>query len=108
MNKRTMVLPLFLILLLAISCNYVQNRIKNLRESSISGVVVEKYREKWNHGSPIVKLNTGVEVGVVSWAKSSFLWEQIEVGDSIIKPIGELDLQLYKKNGDHFLYKFKE
>jgi hypothetical protein len=81
---------------------------KETKESNISGVVIEKYREKWNHGSPVVKLNTGVVIGVVSWAKDSYLWEHIEIGDSISKPKGTTDLTLFKKNGDYFLYKFKE
>jgi len=105
---RSSVLPFFLIVLLAISCNYVQNRIKNLRESNISGVVIDKYREKWNHGSPVIKLNNGAVVGIIGWTKDSYLWEQIEIGDSVSKPTSTTDLILYKKNGDYFLYKFNE
>lgn len=108
MKNKSPISVLFFIVLIFHSCNFVQNRTNELKKSNISGVVIEKYREKWNHGSPVVKLNTGIVFGVVSWAKDSYLWEQIEIGDSISKPPGTTDLTLFKKNGDYFLYKFNE
>jgi hypothetical protein len=108
MINKSILFILILVILISNSCNYVQNRMNELKESDISGIVIEKYQEKLNHGSPVVKLNSGVVFGVVSWAKDSYLWEQIEIGDSISKPPGTTDLTLFKKNGDYFLYKFNE
>jgi len=94
--------------LLQQSCNYVEKRHEQRKQTNIRGVVVEKYEDKWNHGSPMLKLKTGSEIGVGSWSKGSNFWEQVEVGDSISKPPGTTDLTLFKKNGDYFLYKFNE
>ena len=99
---------LFSFLLFNQSCNYVEKRYEQRKTSTIQGVVVEKYRDKWNHGSPMLKLNTGRIIGIGSWAKNSYLWEHIEIGDSISKPSGTTDLTLLKKNGEYFLYTFNE
>jgi hypothetical protein len=99
---------LYLFLLFNQSCNYVEKRHDKRKISTIQGVVVQKYRDKWNHGSPMLKLNTGSIIGVGSWAKNSYLWEHIEIGDSISKLSGTTDLTLFKKNGEYFLYTFNE
>lgn len=99
---------LFSILFLLFSCNYVQKRTKDLEKREYNGVVIKKYKEKWNHGSPVVKFSSGIEFGVGSWAKGSQLWENIDVGDSISKPSGTLILKLFKQNGGQESYSFNE
>jgi len=64
-----------IIMTLIISCNYAKNRYSEIKASNISGIVIEKNREKWNHGSKVFKINTGKEIGVESWVKGSYLWE---------------------------------
>ena len=108
MKSKIRLFNLIILITLVISCNNVKNRYNEMKAGKISGIIKEKYREKWNHGSPVVKLNTGKVFGVVSWAKGSSLWEMIEIGDSIIKPSGITNLTLYKKNGESFVFIFRE
>jgi hypothetical protein len=90
---------LLLVISLCVSCN--RHVDKQILKEKISGLVVKKYRDKINHGSPCVDLKDGTTLGLLLWhSDTSDLWEFIAVGDSVYKPYGVYLLKVIKPSGE--------
>ena len=71
-------------------------------------MVIDKYKKKGNHDQPCVEItqsdNKIVEVGFSSWG--SGIWSYVQVGDSLIKPKGELDIVIKRKGESPRKFKY--
>lgn len=67
--------------------------LENRKEESYSGVVAEKYVDSAEHCTPMLKLTN---TNVISLENN--FWDQIGVGDSIVKNKDEAYITLYKNN----------
>lgn len=84
------------------SCDFgVERKMNDFKNEEISGVIIEKYRDKWNHNHPMVKINNGSDIAIGDWETrgSDYLWPYIEIGDSIIKRSGDFNLYIVKPSG---------
>lgn len=95
-------LLLFVILLTAMAfwANYLSGNeafykraLENSKEESYSGIVIEKYIDSSQHCTPMIKFTSNSSNAVIN----SF-WDEVEVGDSIVKVKGQPNIYLYKNN----------
>lgn len=72
-----------------------ENQYKNARYSIMtnvfSGIVIEKYRDEWNHNNAMIKFKRGKDIGI-----EDIFWNQIKIRDSIVKRKGELFIEVYR------------
>jgi hypothetical protein len=100
-NKENILKLLFLVtLLVAIvfwadylsgSEAFYKRALKNRKEESFSGIVIEKYIDSTQHCNPMLKFASNSSNAVVN----SF-WDEVEIGDSIVKIKGQTNINLYK------------
>lgn len=82
----------------------------SLTRLKIRGVIVNKYIDNFNHAAPVlvyVESNKEEEFYVGRWDDNTGLWEDTQIGDSLIKESNTLDLCVKKKNGSYIIYKSK-
>lgn len=69
---------------------------KEFQDEKISGYIIKKYRQ-WNHDLPVIVLDDGTEIDITSWSRgNNIFWKYAQVGDSIYKASGSLDLEVIK------------
>jgi hypothetical protein len=105
--RKTLLLSILIILLN--SCNFsVDFSKKRTKKIDISGIVVEKYRELANHNLPCVDLNSNNTIGIDPWNRKADLWGYIQIGDSVYKPSGTLNLKVVKPTGESKVFEYDE
>lgn len=72
---------------------FYKRALENRKEESYSGIVIEKYIDSSQHCTPMLKFTHNVSVPL----ENSF-WDEVEVGDSIVKIKGQIYVNLYKDN----------
>lgn len=87
------------------SIDYGKNRTK---ESEISGIVVKKYRHSVIHDTPCIDLNNNGSIGIEPWNRYTEFWEYIQIGDSVYKPSGSLNLKVIKSTGETKDFEYKK
>lgn len=101
-KRNVLKLLLFVILLTAMAfwANYLSGNeafykraLENSKEESYSGIVIEKYIDSSQHCTPMIKFTSNLSNAVIN----SF-WDEVEVGDSIVKVKGQPNIYLYKNN----------
>lgn len=70
---------------------FYKRALENRKEESYSGIVIEKYIDSSQHRTPMLKFTSNTSVPL----ENSF-WDEVEVGDSIVKVKGESNIYLYK------------
>ena len=86
-----------------------ENRFRNhIQELYFKGVILKIYNDVDNHNMYTFKIKTSNSYfdGVADIFPDS--WEYAEVGDSIIKLNGELNITIKKKNGDSKIFYYQE
>ncbi|MFW0737429.1 hypothetical protein [Flavobacterium sp. T12S277] len=73
--------------------DFYKRALENRKKESYSGIVIEKYIDSSQHRTPMLKFTSSSNTAVVN----SF-WDEIEVGDSIVKVKGQPNIYLYKNN----------
>ncbi|WP_291286434.1 hypothetical protein [Flavobacterium sp.] len=73
--------------------DFYKRALENRKKESYSGIVIEKYIDSSQHRTPMLKLTSSSNTAVVN----SF-WDEVEVGDSIVKVKGQPNIYLYKNN----------
>ncbi len=107
--KRIIYIFIAVIILMFQSCNYFKGRENRFKQEELSGIVIGKYFDKWNHKAPMLKLKNGQNIGINSWNnKSEDIWYYIEIGDSIYKGVGKLDLDVIKPSGYKKTFRYLE
>lgn len=91
---------LVLIILMFFLSNYLSGNeafykraLENRKEESYSGIVIEKYIDSAEHCTPMLKFTSNSSISL----ENSF-WDEVKVGDSIVKTKGETTINLYKNN----------
>lgn len=101
-KRNVLKLLLFVILLTAMAfwANYLSGNeafykraLENSKEESYSGIVIEKYIDSSQHCTPMIKFTSNSSNAAIN----SF-WDEVEVGDSIVKVKGQPNIYLYKNN----------
>jgi hypothetical protein len=91
------------------SCNFFKGRENRFKQDEISGIVAKKYINEMHHFHKCIILNSGEDIGLGSWSNSSEdIWQYIEVGDSIFKGVGELDIAIIKPSGHKKTFRYLE
>ena len=76
---------------------YLEQALKANVEQSYKGVIEEKYADKMNHNSPMIKFTDGNSIGL-----NGFFWDKVQVGDSISKVQGDSVIQVFR-NGEKII-----
>lgn len=79
------------------------NRILKIRiEEHYSGVILQKYIDTLDHSTPKLKLtNTIISL-------ENRFWDQVSIGDSIVKMENEAYITLYKVNKEKVIFNYNE
>ncbi len=83
---------------------------KDTKELNLSGKVIKKYLDDWNHGAAtVIMINEKgqFKYQIDDWAVYSDLWSYLYVGDSIIKPSGTLTLRVKHPDGTFKDYRYQ-
>ncbi len=113
MIKKETVLKLLLLVILvtvmAFWANYLSGNeafykraLENRKEESYSGIVLEKYIDSSQHCTPMLKFTSSSSNAVVD----SF-WDEVEIGDSIVKVKGQSSIYSYKNNQLKQIFDYK-
>lgn len=70
---------------------FYKRALENRKEESYSGIVIEKYIDSSQHCTPMLKFKSNTSVPL----ENSF-WDEVEIGDSIVKIKGQTNINLYK------------
>lgn len=70
---------------------FYKRALENRKEESFSGIVIEKFIDSSEHCTPMLKFASNSSNAVVN----SF-WDEVEVGDSIVKVKDQSSIYLYK------------
>lgn len=73
---------------------YLEEALKINMEQTYQGVIQEKYVEKMNHNSRMIRFTDGTSIGV-----NGFFRGKMQVGDSISKVKGDSVIQVFR-NGE--------
>jgi hypothetical protein len=67
--------------------------------TKIDGLIMEKYRIKWNHNEPqLIFTNfSGSEIDLYLHTDKSRFWDFVNVGDSISKNANTFEINVYRK-----------
>lgn len=90
-------IPLFLI-----ECNYYNNEadINYFKNQNYKGIVVEKFQDWDNHGIEKVRIfnlnQDTIEFDLANWRYDN-IWDYIQPGDSLIKPLNHLAITIKRK-----------
>ncbi len=96
MKKKLLIITIFIFTSCNIRVDFGKDESK---KKYISGIVIRKFQDYDNHGSPCIELKNGSIIDIIPW-NDDFLWAYIEIGDSIYKPSGTLKLKLIKPTGE--------
>lgn len=83
-----------------ISCNECEFK-NQIFLKDYSGIVVEKKKYQWGHGTKVIFIKCGEEVEKYYFPADFIyekLWKQIEIGDSILKVKDEFIFSIYRSN----------
>lgn len=95
MKKKALFISL--LILFSLSC---QSRYERVKAVDINGLIQEKYIDK-NHAVKTMVVNNK-HYAIFYWLEeSSALWNYIEEGDSVYKPIGSTTLRVVKKGAEY-------
>ena len=84
-------------------------------EKEVSGIVVNKYKRRLWYGNsrdqiPMLKLCNStcfIEFDVLGWSRNNnSFWKYVEIGDSVSKPAGTLQLRVVKPYGETKLFRY--
>ena len=76
--------------------------IEDVKSVDYTGVVIDKYRID-NHNVPYVDIKRvidtiSVDIHLFGDQKQNTLYDYLSIGDSIIKPVGSIEVSIIKKN----------
>ncbi|HEX8014208.1 MAG TPA: hypothetical protein VF465_03160 [Flavobacterium sp.] len=80
-----------------------ERKLKNRMKESYSGVVLEKFIDSSEHCTPMLKLRNNEIIPL----ENSF-WDQIEIGDSIVKIKNQKHITLFKNNKIKEVFDYSE
>ncbi|MBL6447480.1 hypothetical protein JMN32_14270 [Fulvivirga sp. 29W222] len=74
---------------------------KQARGTLFNGVIVSKYRDERNHNHKTIEVNDpqGIIKSTIFVAEKTRAYEDIHEGDSLFKPVGELEMTIVR-NGN--------
>jgi hypothetical protein len=90
----------FLVLSVFCSCSYTHcGSVEYYFESSIKGKVIDKYRLKWNRNSRELDISEAGGIGhIYLIGERSGFWDNVQVGDSLIKESKSLRIHVIRGN----------
>ncbi|WP_091492006.1 hypothetical protein [Flavobacterium phragmitis] len=80
----------------------IDNSLKNIKEESFDGLVIDKGFDKFNHNASVIYFKDKTKVALFGQ-----FWAQINIGDSLIKKKGETIITVYR-NKEKFILDNKE
>lgn len=92
----------FFIRYFTVNENFYNRMLKIRIEEHYSGVILQKYIDTLDHSTPKLKLTNTV----ISLEKR--FWDQVSIGDSIVKMENEAYITLYKVNKEKVIFNYNE
>ena len=99
-NKIKLIGLIILVIVFVFIANYLNvnkdfyhRMLEQRKEESYSGVILEKYIDKSEHSTPMLKFTNNKIISL-----ENVFWNQVNVGDSIVKMKDEAFITLYKKD----------
>lgn len=77
----------------SVNRSFYQRMLEQRKKESYSGVVSEKYIDKSEHSTPMLKFTNNKVISL----ENSF-WDLVEVGDSIVKIKNQVQIKVYRNN----------
>lgn len=68
-----------------------ERSLKNIREQSFEGIVIDKGFEKFNHNASMIYLSNNRKFAIFGQ-----FWAEIKIGDSLVKKKGETIITVYR------------
>lgn len=99
---------LFFVLIVVCSCHSHCDEVERVREFRIEGIIEKKYRRELNHNSYEIEFTNNANNDHVKYligdnvnsiyleSESSGFWQYVQVGDSITKYQGRLEIWVYR------------
>lgn len=92
----------FFIRYFTVNENFYIRMLKIRIEEHYSGVILQKYIDTLDHSTPKLKLtNTVISL-------ENRFWDQVSIGDSIVKMENEAYITLYKVNKEKVIFNYNE
>lgn len=92
----------FFIRYFTVNENFYNRMLKIRIEEHYSGVILQKYIDTLDHSTPKLKLtNTVISL-------ENRFWDQVSIGDSIVKMENEAYITLYKVNKEKVIFNYNE
>lgn len=82
---------------------FYKRALKNRKEESYSGIVIEKYIDSSEHCTPMLKFKSNETVPL-----ENCFWDEVEIGDSIVKIKNQTNINLYKDNKIKQVFDYNE
>jgi hypothetical protein len=83
--------------------DFYKRALENRQKELYSGVVIEKYIDSSQHGTPMLKFKSSTSIPL----ENSF-WNEIEIGDSIVKIKGQAIITVYKEGKVKRIFDYNE
>ena len=87
---------------LAPNKNFYNRMLKNRIEEEYNGKVESKYIDSTNHMTPKLKVSSKII------SLENTFWDEVNIGDSIVKIKGDAIIKLYKKDNSEILFDYNQ
>lgn len=88
---------------LTVNKNFYQRMMEERKERYYSGIVIEKYIDESDHSTPKLKLTNNSVISL-----ENTFWNEVEIGDSIVKIKKQTFITLYKKNNEKIIFDYNQ
>lgn len=85
----------------------VDTTIEEVRLKKFSGVVLEKYRIRYEHDSPVIKIKSANKEDTVIYLNhfNASLFENLQIGDTVSTKSGDTTVLINRKGNKFIIYK---
>jgi hypothetical protein len=97
------ILFIFIANYFSVNKNLYHRMLEQRIEESYSGVILEKYIDKAEHSTPMLKFTNNKVISL-----ENIFWDQVSAGDSIVKKENEAYITLYKNNGSKIKFDYND
>lgn len=82
--------------------NFYKRMLMMRKQESYSGIIIEKYIDKAEHSTPMLRLTDTVI------SLENDFWDSITVGDSIVKIRGQAEINVYRKDTTKIIFDYDD
>lgn len=87
----------------SVNKNFYHRMLEQRKEEAYSGVILEKYIDESEHSTPMLKFTNKKVISL-----ENIFWNQVDIGDSIIKRKNETHITLYKNDNSSIKFDYNK